>query len=287
MRENVRENVKDSIILFSPAKVNLFFRVLLKRPDGYHDIASLFQAISLGDKITASLAEEDRITCDDPHILCDERNLISKSLKVFRERTGYAFPVHFHIEKKIPIEAGLGGGSSNAASALFALNALSSFSVEESALCQWASTFSSDAPFFFSTGSAYCCGRGEKLTCVPSLEPTSFWVAKPLEGLSTPLVYRSCDPKALISRDPQEFLNRALQGQLELFNDLEPSAFSLMPSLFHLKQQLLHLGFPQVSMTGSGTAFMCFGNVAEPALPGIRFFPARFVQREVGKWYEF
>ncbi len=277
----------ETLRLFSPAKVNLFFRVLHKRADGYHDIASLYQAISLGDNITVSLADEDRITCDDPHIPCDERNLIAKAIKVFREKTGYAFRVHFHVEKKTPIEAGLGGGSSNAATALFALNAFSPSPVAESTLCEWASTFSSDAPFFFSTGSAYCCGRGEMLTSLRALEPILFWVAKPQEGLSTPLVYKTCNPELFLQRDPQECLNKALQGQLEWFNDLEIPAFSLMPSLAHLKHDLLSLGFSHVSMTGSGTAFMCFGNVAQPSLPGVRFFPVCFAQRAGGQWYEF
>jgi 4-diphosphocytidyl-2-C-methyl-D-erythritol kinase len=276
---------RESLVLFSPAKVNLFFRVLRKREDGYHEIASLYQAISLGDTLTASLAEDDRITCDDPGIPCDERNLLSKALRVFREKTGLTVKIHFHLEKKIPIEAGCGGGSSNAATALFALNVLTGSALDEGTLCEWASTFSSDAPFFFSTGSAYARGRGEQLTNISALGPHVFWLAKPKVGLSTPLVYKTCNAKSLLQRDPQLFLEKALQGQLELFNDLEHPAFSLMPSLSDLKQDLLRLGFSQVSMTGSGTAFMCFGNVEKPALPGISFFSVRFVQRKAGQWY--
>src|SRR5690348_15470951 len=215
---------RDSLTLFSPAKVNLFFRVLSKRQDGYHDIASLYQAISLGDTLTATLADEDRITCDDPSIPCDEKNLIFKAAKVFREQTGFTEHVHWHLTKKIPIEAGLGGGSSNAASALFALNQLSSLGLDETTLCRFASLFSSDAPFFFSTGSAYCTGRGEILTSIPDLEANAFWIAKPEGGLSTPQVYKSCSPATCEQRDPQQHLHQALQGQLELFNDLEESA---------------------------------------------------------------
>jgi 4-diphosphocytidyl-2-C-methyl-D-erythritol kinase len=278
---------RDSVVLFSPAKVNLFFRVLSKRPDGYHDIASLYQAISLGDTLTATLADEDRITCDDPSIPCDERNLIYKAAQVFREQTGFSGRVHWHLTKKIPIEAGLGGGSSNAASALFALNQFSSFGLDETALCRFASLFSSDAPFFFSTGSAYCTGRGEVLTSIQDLQPMSFWVAKPDGGLSTPQVYKTCSPATCLQRNAEQHLNQALEGRLELFNDLEDSAFSLMPSLLRLKQDLLELGFSQVSMTGSGTAFMCFGDVPSPSLQGVRFFPVRFIQRAEDEWYKF
>lgn len=275
--------------LFSPAKVNLFFRVLCKREDGYHEIASLFQAISLGDVVNVSLAREDCITCDDPKIPCDETNLVSKAIKVFREKTEYTHPVRVHLEKKIPMQAGLGGGSSNAATVLFALNMLSQLKIDEEILGQWAAAFSSDAPFFFSTGSAYCSGRGEQLKhLAPFNSDAQFWLAKPKEGLSTPLVYQNCDPKLFARRDPVLFLNRALKGQLELFNDLELSAFSLLPSLFHLKQDLLNLGFSQVTMTGSGTAFMCFGSVNAPSLCDISFFPVFFSHRKAGEeWYKF
>jgi 4-diphosphocytidyl-2-C-methyl-D-erythritol kinase len=280
--------MREALRLFSPAKVNLFFRVLCKRADGYHDIASLYHAISLGDVVTVSLSDADHITCDDPLIPCDEKNLTSKALHVFRKMTGFAQKVHIHLEKRIPMEAGLGGGSSNAATVLFALNQLSSFRVEDALLSEWASTFSSDAPFFFSHGAAYCEGRGEKLTCLPAQAPVSFWIAKPSTGLSTPRVYGACKPDSFPQRDPQEYLQRALRGDLETFNDLEHPAFSLMPSLEELKISLQALGFERVTMTGSGTAFMCFGR--EPAsfvLPAVRFFPVHFIQRTPQQWYEF
>jgi 4-diphosphocytidyl-2-C-methyl-D-erythritol kinase len=277
----------EPLVLFSPAKVNLFFRVLHKREDGYHAIASLYQALSLGDTLRISLANEDRLTCDAADIPCDERNLVSKALRVFRAKTGCAFSVHVHIEKKIPVQAGLGGGSSNAASALFAFNALTGAAVDEKTLSSWAAEFSSDASFFFSTGTAYCTGRGEQLEDLPSLEARTLWLAKPQEGLSTPLVYAHCSPSSYAQRDPRAFLQRALEGDLETFNDLESPAFSLMPSLSVLKKELFDLGFSQVTMTGSGTAFMCFGPVAAPFLPGVRFFPVRFSQRVNRKWYEF
>jgi 4-diphosphocytidyl-2-C-methyl-D-erythritol kinase len=275
-----------SACYFSPAKVNLFFRVLRKREDGYHDVASLYQTISLGDTLAISLADEDRLTCDDPQLPCDERNLVWKAIRAFREHTGYAFKAHVHLSKKIPMQAGLGGGSSNAATALFACNALFSFCVDEALLATWASAFSSDAPFFFSRGSAYGTGRGEKLLDIPELEPCHFWLAKPKRGLSTPEVYKHCFPDSLLKRDPELFLQRALKCDLETFNDLEISAFSLMPTLVSLKEALLRLGFSRVTMTGSGSALMCFGNVEQPALPSIDFFPVQFISRPLRSWYK-
>ena len=277
-----------SLTLFSPAKVNLFFRVLKKREDNYHEIASLYQMISLGDTLRVCLAQEDKLTCSNPQIPCDERNLVIKALQEFRRQTGYTFKLHIHLEKQIPLEAGLGGGSSNAASALFAFNALSPSAVDEKILACWAALFSSDAPCFFSLGSAFATGRGEQLTDLPALEPLHFWLAKPKEGLSTPYVYAHCTPSLYPERDPHTYLKRAMQGELETFNDLESTVFSLMPTLRELKGQLLTFGFSEVTMTGSGTAFMCFGSPKQQLfLPGVDFFPVHFIQRKQGSWYAF
>ncbi len=280
------------ITFFSPSKVNLFFRVLYRRSDGFHEIASLYQALSLGDRLSISLAKEDLLTCDDPTLPCDQHNLVMKALAKFREKTGENFKVHFHLEKKVPIQSGLGGGSGNAATALWALNTLSSHPVESNALANWAAEFSSDAPFFFSSGTAYCTGRGEVIAHLPSLPHFDLCIAKPEGGLSTPLVYKQCQPELFMDRNPQLFLARALKGDLETFNDLEQPACALMPSLAVIKNDLLQLGFDQVTMTGSGTAFMCIGKVEEsiaklpdPNLSHIAFFPASFIQRSSTNWY--
>ena len=106
---------------FSPAKINLFFRVLSKRLDGYHDIASVMQAIDLGDVLTFTNHPRDQMTCSDPTLPCDETNLVMKALKRFREYYSLS-SVHIHLEKHVPMQSGLGGGSSNAATVLWALN---------------------------------------------------------------------------------------------------------------------------------------------------------------------
>src|SRR5947207_2922776 len=104
---------------FSPAKVNLFFRVLRKRLDGYHEVASLFQAINLGDLLTAEWAEEDQLLIDHPTLKSDHTNLVIKALEVFRQKTAITTKVRFTLTKRIPMQSGLGGGSSNAATALW------------------------------------------------------------------------------------------------------------------------------------------------------------------------
>ncbi len=259
--------------LFSPAKLNLFFRVLGKRADGYHEIASLFQAINVGDFLTFEVTKgEDELFCSDSSLPCDESNLIFRALRLFREKTKESFGLRVFLEKRIPMEAGLGGGSSNAATTLFALNELKKTGIEEKELQHWGAELGSDIPFFFSKGTAYCRGRGEIVTDVSHFPPVSGWIARPLhKGLSTALVYQKCTQQALCDAP--------------FFNDLEPAAFSLMPELLQLKKELQAFGFDQVSMTGSGSAFFCLGKKTAPSLSGVQFIPFQSIQRE--RWYEF
>jgi 4-diphosphocytidyl-2-C-methyl-D-erythritol kinase len=271
--------------LFSPAKLNLFFRVLRKRDDGFHEIASLMQAISLGDILHFQESSKDSLTLTDPSIPTDERNFIHKARALFREKTGYKRPLTIHVEKNIPAEGGFGGGSGNIATTLWALNELSGQKIEEATLRIWAGEISSDAPFFFSTGTAYVAGRGEEVFSLPPLEKKTLYLAKPKGGLSTPLVYKYCTPN-VNDLDPKKLLGNALAGGLEGVNDLEYAAFALRPDLFELKEGLIHLGFETVVMTGSGSGFFCIGPVEEPSLPEIQFWKTSYLSR--GKqWYDF
>jgi 4-diphosphocytidyl-2-C-methyl-D-erythritol kinase len=271
--------------LFSPAKLNLFFRVIKKRGDGYHDIASIFQTISLGDTLDIELSEKDSLTCTDPSLPLDNTNLIYKALDLFRRKTGKDVHAAFHLDKKIPMQAGLGGGSSNAATALWGLNELTNRPASAHDLIEWAAELGSDVSFFFSQGTAYCTGRGELVNQLPSLPRLDLWLAKPSYGLSTPLVYQHCDLSLFSTQDPEDLLIDFLEGKPHYFNDLEIPAFKLSPELSTVKQKLLALGFEQVTMTGSGTAFFCFGNLSDPKVEGLQFYPARFINRESKSWY--
>jgi len=271
---------------FSPAKLNLFFRVLKKRGDGYHDIASIYQAIDLGDILDVELAEKDSLTCTDPTIPLDSTNLILKAADLFRRKTGRNLHAKFHVEKKIPMQAGLGGGSSNAATTLWALNELSEKPATIEELIHWSGEIGSDIGFFFSQGTAYCTGRGEQINPLPSLPQTSLWLAKPSYGLSTPLVYQNCDLSLFPPRNPEDILIDFLEGKPLYFNDLEIPAFQLAPELLSFKQKLLRVGFEQVTMTGSGTAFFCLGEVQKPQIEGLQFYPAHFITRALKAWYK-
>lgn len=282
---NLEDFKGKDLTLLSPAKVNLFFRIHHRRQDQYHQISSLYQAINLSDTISISLADEDHFHCNLDH-LCDlQDNFIWQAVSLFRQKTDWNQSLSICLQKNIPLQAGLGGGSSNAATTLWALNQLSGYQFKENQLALWAAELGSDMAFFFSEGTAYCQGKGEIIQNTTHLPNTHFWLAVPQFGLSTSLVYQTCDASRLTHWESAKVLSDALQGKLILKNDLEPAAFHLKPELQMIKHQLLEI-FTQVSMTGSGTAFICFGSLEAPELPEITFYPVHFLQRKLGYWYQ-
>jgi 4-diphosphocytidyl-2-C-methyl-D-erythritol kinase len=272
------------MLFFSPAKINLFFRVLRKRSDGYHEIASLFQAIDLFDLIYFSKNDLDLLTCSDPTLSCGSDNLIVKALHLFRRNFPFSFSVKIHLEKRIPIQSGLGGGSGNAATTLWALNELTGRPATLEQLISMGAELGSDVPFFLSKGTAYCTGRGEYLEPFNLPHPLEGWVAKPPFGLSTPLVYKETCVEELSSKDPRA----SLIGYPQFYNDLETASFRLEPRLLDYRTRLEQMGFELVTMTGSGTAFFCIGgypNINFQGDPDLQMIPFRSIQRSEEAWY--
>lgn len=270
--------------LFSPAKINLFLRVIRKREDGYHDLASLFQAINLGDTLTFQLSDSDQLTCTDPSLSCDRTNLVWRAVDLFRSKTGLHIPIRIHLEKKIPIQSGLGGGSSNAATTLWALNELHGKPANREELSLWSGEIGSDIPFFFSYGTAYCTGRGEQVRLLPPLPLSpSLWVIKPQEGLSTPAIFKNLKLEECSPVDPEQLLMGWLQGKPLAINDLEAPALRVLPSLKQLKQAIGAQG----RMTGSGTGFFCFGKEPSAVPSNVKIFSVSFIFRQHSSWYPF
>lgn len=264
--------------LHSPAKLNLFLRILRKRADGFHELASLFQAISLCDTLEFTLAREDRLTCTDPTLPTDASNLVNRAIGLFRRKSGLAVCLAVHLHKHIPMEAGLGGGSSNAATTLWACNELTGRRFAASDLMSWGAEIGSDVAFFLSEGTAYCTGRGESIRPeAPRVLSQPLWVVKPQDGLSTKLVYGALDPSILQPRNPDE--------DQSYYNDLEGPAFALMPSLAKLRDSLLQQRFAPVLMSGSGTSFFCVGEPRPIVEPGTRVYQASFLNRSGDRWY--
>jgi 4-diphosphocytidyl-2-C-methyl-D-erythritol kinase len=274
------------LTLHSPAKINLFLKIVKKRPDGYHELASLMQTISLFDTLRIRLAPQDRFTCSDPYLPTDSTNLVIAALHKIRKAHSQDFHVHIHLEKQIPVQAGLGGGSGDAATALWGINQLlgQPFSIEQ--LQSIGSTLGSDVPFFLSEGTAHCRGRGEILQPISPLQSQEVWIVKPLEGLSTPHVYSALEIDQLPPRDPEESLKKVELGEPEYYNDLEEAAFRLLPRLREIKETLLAAGFKTVLLCGSGTAFFCLGDVTPPHIVGTAAIKVKFINRSANRWYE-
>ncbi len=254
---------------FSPAKINLFLRVLSKRSDGFHELSTLMQTVTFGDTLTVEPAERDHFSCSDPSLPLDERNLVMKALRLFREKTGDSRPVSIHLQKELPHEAGLGGGSSNAATTLWALNELTDLKASEQDLMHWGAELGSDVPFFFSNGSALCTGRGERVESCPQPDLPPIALLTPPISLATPLVFAELLPT-----------ERSPEGDAEIgTNDLEGPAFRLSPKLKGIRDALLEVGVEKVALSGSGSTLICFGGehaTARPVLP---------LARAIGQWY--
>lgn len=277
------------LTLLSPAKINLFLRIVRRRDDGYHDLASLFQAINLYDTLHFSPSSADKLTCTDLLLPTDERNLISKARSLFRRKTGINTPIVIHVEKQIPQQAGLGGGSSNAATTLWAMNQFFGVPATDSELAQWGAEIGSDISFFLSRGTAYCTGRGEIIRELSPLPLQKITIVKPPQGLSTPEVFRNLKCDSLLQRDPEMVLNQFFHGHPSYFNDLEEPAFQVLPSLRTLKSQLQQNGFSTVLMSGAGSSLFCLGDgkVPQDLWSESVVFANRTENRETGNfnWY--
>jgi 4-diphosphocytidyl-2-C-methyl-D-erythritol kinase len=268
---------------FSPAKVNLFFKILFKRKDGYHEIASLYQTINLGDFLHIRLGNKDSFKCSDSDISNNE-NLVCKAIDLFKKKTNLSFHADIFLEKNIPLQAGLGGGSSNAATALFAINELLKNPVSLQDLVEWSKYIGSDVAFFLSQGTAFCSGRGEIFKDIKQPQKFSAFIAKPKFGLSTQDVYKNVKIDFLDKNDVSEALKAYSLGKFDFFNDLEKAAFSVNPELKKIKDELYSMGFSKVLMTGSGSAFYCLGENL-PKNSDISFYKVEGIWRNSDKWY--
>lgn len=270
----------------SPAKINIFLKVLSKRPDGYHELSTLMQAIDLCDILDIHFTTgDDLLTCTDPTIPTDQHNLCNKALNLFRKKTGEDFKVHIHLNKRIPVQAGLGGGSSNAATVLWALNELSGLDVPLEDLIEWSGEIGSDITFFLSEGTAFCTGRGEKIEKIdPIMQKEPMWILKPQDGLSTPEVFRNFDIKSIAPDDSATLLTQYRKGSPVYMNDLQVAAFKALPFLQQIKNELHQSGYKNVTMTGSGSAIFCFGDTP-PIIPNVKCFRTQFLNRSVDSWY--
>ncbi len=223
------------------AKINLALRVTGKRPDGYHDIETLFQTISLHDDLTIEPAESLSLACDDPAIPIDDRNLVVRAARAI------GVTARIELKKRIPAGGGLGGGSSDAAALLTA------FGRGDPAI---ALSLGSDVPFFLQGGTAYASGRGEVLTPLPRVAPVPLLLLLPEEKVMTAEAYailRRFSPPLGVERYRAMIAGDLLEHAAELVNDFEEPVFARLPRLRDLKRRLTDAGAACAAMSGSGS----------------------------------
>ena len=265
----------------TPAKINLFLNIRPRLSDGYHELCSVMQAVRLWDRLDVSPQDDGKpqgikFTCNIPELEYRAKdNLVVKAYRLFWEETKLPqLGLKVHLEKEIPMQAGLGGGSSDAAAMLIILNHLSHAGLSDEQLRQMAAKLGSDIPFFISGGLALVSGKGEKVEPLPTnlAEEMSLVVVKPLNlNIDTGMAYhRFATGARYETRSPEHILmalnegkqKRRLrdEGDLEsyLLNDFEKVLFPEYPVLNQIARKMKEAGIRRPLLTGSGSAMIGF-----------------------------
>lgn len=282
-----------------PAKVNLFLKVLGIRPDGYHEISTLMQPVSLYDELTVEVADGSgvEVICPSNEVPSGPSNLAYKAAELFLKETGIIKKIKLSIVKHIPVGAGLGGGSSDAASVLIALNSMTGAGASEEALMRLGAEIGSDVPFFILRSPALASGRGTEMTRVV-LPQYHYVLVNPGFPVSTAWAYNNLDltkvnqdynltysAKALSRADNKWGHSPVGRLKSSLVNDLETATVAAHPVLARLKDALLESGADGALMSGSGptvfgvfvdrgAAAAAFENIREGLPRGMKVFLA-------------
>lgn len=283
------ESAGPASILHAPAKLNCSLAVLGKRPDGFHEIESLMVGTTLCDTVEVRLAETGgdgdlpvslrvrfggRLSTPAGEVLrrdvpTDGSNLVVRAVRALARVAGETRGLEIDLVKRIPAGAGLGGGSSDAATALRAAADVWGIDWPDERLATIASELGSDIPWFFSGGAGIASGRGEKVEPVAGIPAMAAVIACPAAGLSTPLVYAHCTPdpsrRGEAARLARLLAERRLRAARPLLhNDLEPPARRLLPEIDRLISAMARAGADRPMLTGSGSA--CFALVETATL---------------------
>jgi 4-diphosphocytidyl-2-C-methyl-D-erythritol kinase len=248
----------------APAKINLLLRVLRKRPDGYHDLASVMQQISIYDELEYTMQQEGiTLHCPGTDLPTNEQNLIYRAAQTIFNHTGYRNGVEIILNKYIPSAAGLGGGSSDAATTLMTLNDLCSLGLSKTELMKLGAKLGADVPFFIFGSSAFATGIGDKLQTLPDLPQINMVLINPIFPLSTKTVYENLNLALTKKKNNYSIPRFYALGDVirELHNDLEAVSLKMHPELNDLKQMLMNEGALGALMSGSGpTLFGIFAD---------------------------
>jgi 4-diphosphocytidyl-2-C-methyl-D-erythritol kinase len=255
----------DTFYSKAPAKVNLVLEILEKRKDGYHEIRTIFQSIALFDSLRFEINSRGiKVGSDDPSLPLDEGNTVYKAAKALNDLSGGRHGADIFIEKKIPQKGGLGGGSSDAAATLFALNRLWEIDLPQSELAEIAARIGSDVPFFLSGGTALGTGRGEEIHPLPDAPFAWLVLGFPEKGVSTKEAYEKIDSQLTEGASPRRIMaavEKILAGSFteeDLVNHFEKAILESDGEILFYRDRLLEAGARKVLLSGSGSSWFAF-----------------------------
>lgn len=254
----------NSVTLLSPAKVNLTLEVIGRREDGYHKIRSIVQPIDLFDEVRIDVEEGEGIIVESTGLRAPggKENLAWRAAWAFIDECGLSLRIRIYIKKRIPIAAGLGGGSGNAGAVLVGLNKITK-KLKEDDLIKLSSKLGADVPLFIHCRSSIIEGIGDKVTLISNFPLYSYVLLNPGFEVSTKKIYELWDElsgeEGLVRDGIENKISLFRGGKFPLVNDLERAALSLYPEIKTLKENLTGMGSDAVSMTGGGpTVFGVF-----------------------------
>lgn len=265
--------------VFANAKINLSLDVLGIREDGYHEVKMLMQSIGLADRITLDpIPDGIEVRTNRSYLPCDARNLAYRAAELFLRETNIQSGVRIDIIKKIPVSAGLAGGSADAAAVLTGLNQLFDTGLGRRRLCELGATLGSDIPFCILGGTALAVGRGERIHRLSPLPRVYLLLVKPPISISTPKIYEELD-RRVIERHPDtdalidKIKKRDVLGLAkEMVNVLEPVCETFEPRISDLREKLLQCGAVGARMSGSGpTVFGIFESYEQAETAAAQF----------------
>lgn len=261
---------KTAFTLPAFAKINWTLHVLGRRPDGYHELHTIFQTVSLHDRLTFAPQDDEQIhlSCDAPDIPVDETNLVHRAAVALRDRRGLKKGASIHLEKRIPVGGGLGGGSSDAAITLLGLAHLWEISIAKQEILEISAHLGADVPFFLMGGTALGTGLGTDVSPLPEVTIPHILIVTPNVKISTAEAYKALDAPALtkvggdtilsISRADAQFTDSL---PMALHNDFERVIFRLNPEIERAKKALINAGARNALLAGSGASvFGIFDN---------------------------
>lgn len=288
-------NAKE-ITLPACAKINLFLDITGVLPNGYHSLNNIMQQISLHDNVTVSFEEGTdisvEITCDNPQIPCNEKNIAYKAAVLFLKESGRSGKATISIEKHIPVMAGLGGSSTDGAAVLTALNTLCGSPFSEERLEEMGSSLGADVPFCVRGGAAYCKGIGEQMTDIKSIEHCSIVIVMPDYSCNTSLAYRMYDENPLKAQpEPTDLLKALKDGNLRetaanLYNIFE--LLNKVQDFEIIRRDMMSKGALGASLSGSGSAVYGIFEEEKAALAALEKldYPEKIIASPVAKKME-